>query len=59
MLAVRGTRTVERDRVTWSGFRQPHRPEQDYAAFGQFVFARDEYEQSLARLAASLATDHA
>lgn len=47
--------TVERDRVIWNGFRQPYRPEQDYTAFGPFVFGRDEYEQALASLAASLA----
>ena len=48
--------TVERDRVIWNGFRQPHRPAQDYTAFGPFVFGRDEYEQALSSLAASSAT---
>jgi hypothetical protein len=33
--------------VTWSDFRQPHRPAWDYSTFGPFVFARDQYEAAL------------
>ncbi|MFC8192161.1 hypothetical protein ACFUMH_10920 [Cellulomonas sp. NPDC057328] len=35
---------VTDDRVTWSGFRQPHRPAWDYDGFGPFTFARDQYD---------------
>jgi hypothetical protein len=51
--------TVERDRVMWHGFRQPHRPAQDYAAFGPFAFARENYEVAFAKLAADLAASFA
>jgi hypothetical protein len=47
--------SVEHDRVIWDRFRQPHRPQQDYAAFGPFVFDRDEYERAIANLKATLA----
>jgi hypothetical protein len=50
---------VERDTVTWDGFRQPHRPERNYSRLGPFVFARDEYEQAVVSLAANLATGSA
>jgi hypothetical protein len=46
--------TIEGDRVIWDRFRQPHRPAQDYAALGPFVFDRDRYEQALAGLASDL-----
>jgi hypothetical protein len=46
--------TVESDRVIWDRFRQPHRPRQNYSAFGPFVFARDEYQTAVAKLAATL-----
>lgn len=35
---------VERDRVVWHAFEQPHRPEWNYAKFGPFHFDREAYE---------------
>lgn len=35
------------DRVTWSGFEQPHRRRWDHGALGPFVFDRNEYEAAL------------
>jgi len=35
------------DAVTWTGFRQPHRPDRDYGAFGPFVFDRGQYEETV------------
>ena len=46
--------TVELDRITWDQFRQPHQPRQDYSTFGPFVFARDQYETAVAKLATAL-----
>lgn len=51
--------TVDSETVTWDRFRQPHRPKREYACFGPFVFAHDEYEQAIRHLAATLATDSA
>jgi hypothetical protein len=47
--------TVDGDRVIWHQFRQPHRPQQDYSAFGPFIFDRDAYEVAVKDLAAALA----
>ena len=35
------------DRVTWSGFEQPHRRGWDHGALGPFPFDRNEYEAAL------------
>lgn len=40
-LLARITSTDEH--VVWSEFRQPHRPDRDYSAFGPFVFDRGDY----------------
>ena len=29
--------------VSWTSFRQPHRPERDYSGFGPFTFSKPEY----------------
>jgi hypothetical protein len=42
------------DTVTWSGFRQPHRPQWSYADFGSFCFDRAQYEVALRDAAASI-----
>ena len=34
---------VAGDTVSWTSFRQPHRPERDYSEFGPFTFSRAEY----------------
>lgn len=44
------TVTVGDDRVTWSGFSQPHRTGRDYSEFGPFEFDRQEYDTALADL---------
>lgn len=31
------------DVVTWSGFRQPHRPDRDYTGVGPFRFSAEQY----------------
>lgn len=31
----------------WSAFRQPHRPQRNYAAFGPFVFEAEQYEDAI------------
>jgi hypothetical protein len=31
----------------WEGFRQPHRPNRDYSAFGPFEFERQQYEHEV------------
>ena len=36
------------DRVEWSGFRQPHRPDREYKDL-HFAFDRAEYDQELIR----------
>ncbi|WP_328765559.1 hypothetical protein [Streptomyces sp. NBC_00272] len=36
--------------VTWSAFRQPHRPARGYLAIGPFVFPRPVYEDALAHV---------
>jgi hypothetical protein len=35
----------------WSAFRQPHRPERNYDAFGPFVFGEMQYERAVRELA--------
>lgn len=42
-----GVVTLAGDIVKWHGFRQSHRPERDYKAFGPFVFDRNQYERTL------------
>ena len=34
----------------WEGFRQPHRPNRDYSAFGPFDFEHQQYEHEIERL---------
>lgn len=43
--------------VRWSGFRQPFRPERDYAGFGPFVFDRQAYREAVAQLESRFSTD--
>ena len=38
---------VTDESVTWTDFRQPHRPTWDYSQFGPFVFNRAQYESAL------------
>lgn len=45
---------VEPGTVTWTGFRQPHRPDRDYRGFGPFVFPRPAYERAVATAVAAL-----
>ena len=40
------------ERVTWSDFQQPHRPEWSYASFGPFAFDRGQYDDEVARVQA-------
>jgi hypothetical protein len=40
------------DKVTWSDFQQPHRPDWSYASFGPFVFDRAQYDEEVARVRA-------
>lgn len=42
------------DTVTWSGFRQPHRPSWTYDGFGPFTFDRAQYDTAAAEAAAAL-----
>lgn len=45
---------VTDQQVTWSNFRQPHRPEWNYDGFGPFVFERGEYDAAVNRMIAGL-----
>lgn len=31
----------------WATFRQPHRPQRNYGAFGPFVFEKGQYEEAV------------
>ena len=42
--------TTERG-YRWEAFRQPHRPNRDYSAFGPFEFERRQYEDEVDSLA--------
>ena len=46
--------TAAAETVTWSGFRQPHRPAWSYEDLGPFTFERGQYEGALRDGAASL-----
>lgn len=35
------------DVVTWSSFRQPHRPDRDYTGFGPFRFNAEQYAAAI------------
>lgn len=48
---------VDPDYVMWDRFRQPFRPQQDYSAFGPFMFSRSEYEQAISNLLVALGDD--
>jgi hypothetical protein len=48
-------RATERD-VVWTEFRQPHRPQRDYSAFGPFIFDRAEYDRKLVQLLTEMAS---
>lgn len=39
------------DTITWSGFRQPHRPSWTYDGFGPFTFDRVQYDTAAAEAA--------
>jgi len=39
--------------VTWSSFRQPWRPQQNYRGFGRFTFDRSAYERAIVETAAT------
>src|ERR1017187_1282779 len=41
---------TEGDSVKWAAFRQEHRPERDYSAFGPFVVDADQYRHAVADL---------
>lgn len=41
--------------VTWKDFRQPHRPNRNYSAFGPFTFDRTAYEACTKQLVSDLA----
>ncbi len=43
------------DKVSWSSFEQPHRPERDYSGFGPFTFSRSPYVEALSGLDRELA----
>jgi hypothetical protein len=38
---------ITEDEVTWSDFRQPHRPERSYDGFGPFRFTKNDYTQAI------------
>jgi len=31
----------------WAAFKQPHRPQRNYDAFGPFVFEKGQYEEAV------------
>ncbi|WP_188820172.1 hypothetical protein [Novosphingobium indicum] len=37
--------------VIWDRFAQPHRPKRDYTGFGPFMFARSQYDATVAAAA--------
>ncbi|WP_202619282.1 hypothetical protein [Ornithinimicrobium cavernae] len=47
------TTTIAGGRVTWTDFRQPHRPDWDYAAFGPFTFEESQYRAAVAGAASA------
>ncbi|MEZ0447942.1 hypothetical protein [Cellulomonas sp. ICMP 17802] len=46
--------TVAGGRVVWDEFRQPHRPQRDYAGFGPFVFEEAAYRAAIDAAAAAV-----
>ena len=42
--------SIDADRVHWTNFRQPHRPERDYSTFGPFLFDAHPYQLAVERL---------
>ncbi|MBK8470376.1 MAG: hypothetical protein WAR57_07390 [Candidatus Phosphoribacter sp.] len=50
------TITIAGGQVTWTGFRQPHRPAWDYAAFGPFIFEETQYRDAVAGAASAAST---
>ena len=40
--------------LSWEQFKQPHRAERDYSAFGPFVFEREQYRKAVTALLAAL-----
>lgn len=51
---LEATVTVTDAVVTWSGFRQPHRPAWTYDGLGPFVFDRASYDAAAAEAAVAL-----
>ena len=47
--------TVTGETVTWSDFKQPHRPSWTYSDFGPFQFDRRQYEMAVAQAVRALA----
>ncbi|WP_182376969.1 hypothetical protein [Nocardioides sp. WS12] len=50
------TTTVENGQVTWTDFRQPHRPAWDFAEFGPFTFEENRYRDAVAGAASAAST---
>lgn len=47
------TTTIADGQVTWTDFRQPHRPTWDYAEFGPFTFEESQYRDAVAGAASA------
>jgi len=47
------TTTIMDGQVTWTDFRQPHRPDWDYAEFGPFTFEETQYRDAIAGAASA------
>lgn len=45
--------TITDGYVTWTSFRQPHRPAWNYAGFGPFVFEEGQYRHAVAEAASA------
>lgn len=50
------TITIAGGQVTWTNFRQPHRPTWDYTAFGPFIFEETQYRDAVAGAASVAST---
>jgi hypothetical protein len=40
--------TADEAHVMWDSFKQPHRPDRDYSAFGPFIFKAEQYRKVVA-----------
>ncbi len=45
---LEATITATSEAVTWTAFRQPHRPERTYEGLGPFTFERGQYDAAIA-----------